>query len=197
MASASERLKELRKELAEARKENLKAVEHEEHQKVEDIKSSLSGSDKNSLHASENRERGKRKGDGAKCSTNIDVGSADEADEEEYDERLRGMKRRARAMELANRESSSSMPITLKNDTVVTYGTVTDQKEGVDRMVGELEKVERRRAKYRRRRTFDEDRSDISFISEGNRLFNRTLDKHFDKFDSVKKIKDNLERGTA
>ncbi|PXF46384.1 Pre-mRNA-splicing factor syf2 [Gracilariopsis chorda] len=195
MASAGERLKELRKQLAEAREENLKAVDYEEHQKVEDISSSPPRSEEIILLRGENHEKRRMHDGGDKSNRHIDVGSADEAEEEENDERLRGMKRRAKAMELANQ--NNPVPVISNDDTVVAYGTVTDQKEGVDRMVGELEKVERRRAKYRRRRTFDEDRSDISFINEGNRLFNRTLDKHFDKFDSVKKIKDSLERGTA
>ncbi|CAN8065977.1 unnamed protein product [Agarophyton chilense] len=196
MASASERLKELKKTLLKAREENIKAVDYEERQQEND-RQPFASQDANhcpSTHRKESskdnlkrRSNGNEKDDG--------IGSADEAEGENNDERLRSMKRRAKAMEN-----------TFRNDTpkerneeseVIAYGSVTDTKEGVDRVVNEIETIERRRAKYRRRRTFDEDRTDISFINEGNRIFNRTLDKHFDKFESVQKIKDSLERGTA
>lgn len=205
MASATERLAALKGKLEKARSENLKAVEDEV--KRQPLRThSLSAEEDNSsddenahsafhdggknTYCKRPRKRTKTPG------LSVDVGSADEADGEDDDDRLRSMKRRARNM---SRQAGDVVGTGDSKETIVTYGvTGNDAKpENVDKMVGELRQIEKRREKFRRRRAFHEDRSDITFINEGNRLFNRTLDKHFDKFESVKKLKDSLERGTA
>ncbi|KAI0564718.1 Pre-mRNA-splicing factor Syf2 [Gracilaria domingensis] len=195
MASATERLKQLKEKLLEAREENLKAADYEERQQKEEHECIVDQEPQRKLQRNKtsSKERFKRRGNDGE----YDAGaiSADEADGDHNDAMLRSMKRRARAMEKILHNESRE--VQNEDDEIITYGAVSDSKEGVDRMVNEIECVERRRAKYRRRRTFDEDRADISFINEGNRIFNRTLDKHFDKFESVQKIKDSLERGTA
>lgn len=81
----------------------------------------------------------------------------------------------------------------------VVYGGTSEKlrEENVERLVEDAKETDERRAKFRRRRAFVEDKTDISFINEGNRNFNRILEKHYDGYQSVRKIKDSLERGTA
>jgi len=51
-----------------------------------------------------------------------------------------------------------------------------------------------KRAKYSRRRPFDED-EDIDYINERNMKFNKKLERFYGKYTA--EIKQNLERGTA
>lgn len=202
MPSAAERLAALRTKLEKARNENLKAVEDEgkrrsasvgnRHMDDDDSSDSEEGGSARKRAGRKHRVHKRARAPGA----GVDVGSADEADGEDDDDRLRSMKRRARNL---SKSSASAVDGDRPQPQTIAYGvTGKDVKpENIDRMVDELKQVDKRREKFRRRRTFDENRTDITFINEGNRLFNRTLDKHFDKFDSVQKIKDSLERGTA
>lgn len=65
---------------------------------------------------------------------------------------------------------------------------------GLDRMVADLEKQVEKRGKFSRRRAHYHD-SDIDFINERNRNFNKKLERFYGKH--TQEIKDNLERGTA
>lgn len=166
--------------LDSGRDENLKAAESE----------SVNEAPKSALDSASGDLTTERR----KSKNTIDLGSADEAVEENEDGRLRSMKRRSRSAKML----SNNIDVSEQNKEELVYGgDGRVPKEGLDNMVNELEGMEKRRAKYRRRRTFDEDRANINFINEGNRIFNRTLDKYFDKFESVSEIKDNIERGTA
>lgn len=69
-----------------------------------------------------------------------------------------------------------------------------DKPEYVDRMVDDLEKQIKKREKYSRRRTFDED-ADIDYINERNMKFNKKLERFYGTYTA--EIKQNLERGTA
>ncbi|XP_041351711.1 pre-mRNA-splicing factor syf2-like isoform X2 [Gigantopelta aegis] len=69
-----------------------------------------------------------------------------------------------------------------------------DSEEAVDRMVEDLEKQIEKRAKYSRRRAFDED-ADIDYINERNMKFNQKLERFYGSYTT--EIKQNLERGTA
>lgn len=201
MTSAQERLAALKDKLAQARNENLKAVK-DEGNGLSHVNSGNDGND--AEQSSDEEERSTRKYSGRKRrvskrerSNSSEIGSADEADGEDEDDGLRSMKRRAKNLAKiipASRSGEKRVEVE-----TISYGvTGHDAKvENIDRMVNELKEVDKRRKKLHRRRTFDENRTDITFINEGNRLFNRTLDKHFDKFESVQKIKDSLERGTA
>lgn len=203
MSATAERLAALKVRLEKAREENLEAVEDEGRRRngLKKLPSERHTSDSeteghSSRHGLEkNHVRRPRRSEPQNVA--IDVGSADEADDEDDDERLRSMKRRARAASRHLEAVEVSTNRAKESNQVIYGGSSSGQNDDVDRMVGELERLEKRRAKYRRRRTFDEDRTNITFINEGNRLFNRTLEKHFDKFESVQKIKDSLERGTA
>ncbi|GFE53894.1 peptidyl-prolyl cis-trans isomerase [Babesia ovis] len=62
-------------------------------------------------------------------------------------------------------------------------------------VVRNLEKQYKQREKFSRRRAFDDDAKDVSYINQRNRVFNQKLDRAF-KDHSVE-IKENLERGTA
>lgn len=200
MSSVSQRLAALRGRIESARSENLKAVERESlgseaysHNEQKTLCPAYSDGGKISPNSENKTFMRKRLRE-------VDVGSADEADDEDEDVCLRSMKRRARASvpNAAYHEERCSSSTEPHNASVLVYGGKAPVSEGaVDRMVAELQRTEKRREKFRRRRSFYEDEADITFINEGNRLFNRTLEKHFDKFDSVKEIKENLERGTA
>ena len=192
MSTTAERFALLKEKLEKAREENLKAVE-DESRKV--AQATLTASENEHLHDTQTVQPNRSPKRARTEEAPADVGSADEADGEDEDDGIRSMKRRARKVQRGLSPTSNED----RQDGVVFYGGAGDaiSTQNADRMVRELQDVEKRRANFRRRRAFNEDRSDINFINEGNRLFNRTLDRHFDKFDSVKKIKDSLERGTA
>lgn len=178
MSSLSARLAAVSEVLESGREENLRVAEFED----DGLKAGHGSAEE---AESEGKTRKRR----------VDLGGADEAEEENEDERLRNMKGRSRRVSQFSKEGGGGAGE--DGEDVVYGGAGRVSKQALDNMVNELEAVEKRRSKYRRRRTFDEDRADITFINEGNRVFNRTLDKYFDKFESVKDIKDNLERGTA
>ncbi|BAM41361.1 uncharacterized protein TOT_030000623 [Theileria orientalis strain Shintoku] len=64
-----------------------------------------------------------------------------------------------------------------------------------DLVVKNVEKQYKKRDQFSRRRTYDDDAQDISYINERNRMFNKKLDRSFGAYSE--EIKRNLERGTA
>ncbi|KAI0231923.1 Pre-mRNA-splicing factor syf2 [Lamellibrachia satsuma] len=80
--------------------------------------------------------------------------------------------------------------------TVDTLGVTEykDDKGAIDNMVEDLEKQIEKRAKYSRRRYFDED-ADIDYINDRNMKFNKKLERFYGQYTT--EIKQNLERGTA
>ncbi|XP_033879260.2 pre-mRNA-splicing factor syf2 [Acipenser ruthenus] len=74
------------------------------------------------------------------------------------------------------------------------HGTHVPSKEGVDRMVEDVEKQIEKRAKYSRRRAYNDD-ADIDYINERNAKFNKKAERFYGKYTA--EIKQNLERGTA
>ncbi|XP_053203820.1 pre-mRNA-splicing factor syf2-like [Panonychus citri] len=72
--------------------------------------------------------------------------------------------------------------------------TFKDTKEGIDRMVEDLDKQLEKRGKFSRRRRYDDD-ADIDFINERNMRFNKKLERFYGQYTT--EIKQNLERGTA
>nr|CAB3266752.1 pre-mRNA-splicing factor syf2 [Phallusia mammillata] len=73
-------------------------------------------------------------------------------------------------------------------------GQVKDTKEGIDRMVQDLEAQMEKKKNFRRRRAHDESK-DIDYINESNARHNERLEKFYGKYTA--EIKQNLERGTA
>eukprot|EP00041_Stephanoeca_diplocostata_P004114 m.40918 g.40918 ORF g.40918 m.40918 type:complete len:219 (+) comp14881_c0_seq3:385-1041(+) len=67
-------------------------------------------------------------------------------------------------------------------------------KQGLDRMVEDLDKQIEKRKEFSRRRAHHHD-ADITYINERNMQFNKKLERFYGKY--TKEIKDNLERGTA
>jgi hypothetical protein len=57
-----------------------------------------------------------------------------------------------------------------------------------------LVRSDKRRKEFSRRRPYYE-AQDVDFINERNRVFNKKLKRHFDKYTTD--IRTNLERGTA
>ncbi|XP_063168147.1 pre-mRNA-splicing factor SYF2 [Candoia aspera] len=74
------------------------------------------------------------------------------------------------------------------------HGTHVPSKEGVDKMVSDLEKQIQKREKYSRRRSYNDD-ADIDYINERNAKFNKKAERFYGKYTA--EIKQNLERGTA
>lgn len=74
------------------------------------------------------------------------------------------------------------------------HGTHVPSKEGVDRMVTDLDKQIGKREKYSRRRAYNDD-ADIDYINERNAKFNKKAERFYGKYTA--EIKQNLERGTA
>jgi len=79
------------------------------------------------------------------------------------------------------------------NSTVV-HGTHKPSSEAVSRMVVDLDKQIKKRAKYSRRRTHNDD-DDIDYINQRNAKFNKKLERFYGEYTA--EIKQNLERGTA
>ncbi|XP_049854298.1 pre-mRNA-splicing factor SYF2 [Schistocerca gregaria] len=76
----------------------------------------------------------------------------------------------------------------------ILHGLQEDTKDGIDRMVEDLEKQIAKREKYSRRRTHNDD-ADIDYINERNMNFNKKLERFYGEHTT--EIKQNLERGTA
>ncbi|KAM4541168.1 pre-mRNA-splicing factor syf2 [Fundulus diaphanus] len=76
----------------------------------------------------------------------------------------------------------------------LSYGTHVPTKDGIDRMVEDVEKQIEKRAKYSRRRAYNDD-ADIDYINERNAKFNKKAERFYGKYTA--EIKQNLERGTA
>ncbi|XP_016517353.1 pre-mRNA-splicing factor syf2 [Poecilia formosa] len=76
----------------------------------------------------------------------------------------------------------------------LSYGSHVPTKDGIDRMVEDVEKQIEKRAKYSRRRAYNDD-ADIDYINERNAKFNKKAERFYGKYTA--EIKQNLERGTA
>jgi len=76
----------------------------------------------------------------------------------------------------------------------VVHGTHKPAPEAVTRMVTDLDKQIKKRAKFSRRRTHNDD-DDIDYINSRNAKFNKKLERFYG--DYTAEIKQNLERGTA
>ncbi|CAG0883945.1 unnamed protein product [Cyprideis torosa] len=76
----------------------------------------------------------------------------------------------------------------------IIHGKRTDSKEGVERLVMDVEKQIAKRSKLNRRRRHDPD-ADIDYINERNMRLNKKLERFYGKY--TEETKKNLERGTA
>ncbi|KAF2139422.1 uncharacterized protein K452DRAFT_289982 [Aplosporella prunicola CBS 121167] len=68
-------------------------------------------------------------------------------------------------------------------------------KEGVDKLVGEIRKAEEARLKARRARGIDDEAGDITYINQKNKQFNEKLARFYNKYTGD--IRESFERGTA
>ncbi|XKL59590.1 hypothetical protein PGB90_000606 [Kerria lacca] len=73
----------------------------------------------------------------------------------------------------------------------VSQNVYKDSKEGINRMVEDLQKQIAKREKYSRRRAHNDD-ADIDFINERNMKFNKKLERFYGEY--TLEIKQNLER---
>jgi hypothetical protein len=184
---ARERLHALRETLAAARRENLCAVEAEGRR--------LAGV---SLPAQKKEERGEKK--------RLRVLAQEhDVEDEAMTSRLR---QRVARMERVAAEATIALGLNLDVDVgtgrdvpdsnIVVFGGQSVLKRGAAELVAaEVTDAGRRRVTGRVRDKFDEEKDEIGFINDHNRKFNARLDKHYGKYESVRSIKDNLERGTA
>jgi pre-mRNA-splicing factor SYF2 len=76
----------------------------------------------------------------------------------------------------------------------VIHGTHKPSRDATSRMVMDLDKQIKKRAKFSRRRTHDED-DDVDYINQRNAKFNKKLERFYGGYTA--EIKQNLERGTA
>lgn len=76
----------------------------------------------------------------------------------------------------------------------IAQGDYKDSEEGINKMAADLDKQIEKRAKFSRRRTFNED-NDIDYINERNMRFNQKAERFYGQYTA--EIKQNLERGTA
>ncbi|KAH9640288.1 hypothetical protein HF086_001640 [Spodoptera exigua] len=77
---------------------------------------------------------------------------------------------------------------------VIIHGMHKDRKEAVDKMVEDLEGQIAKRARFSRRRGYNDD-ADVDYINDRNAKFNKKLERFYGEHTA--EIKQNLERGTA
>ncbi|CAB3980877.1 Pre-mRNA-splicing factor syf2 [Paramuricea clavata] len=125
---------------------------------------------------------------------NADVGFSDyaAAQQRQYSRLVKQMKPDLAEYQEQKEKLGEQMYPTANNISYGGEGKVS--KEGVDRMVADLEKQIDKRSKYSRRRAHC-DEADISFINERNMNFNKKLSRFYDQYTG--EIRQNLERGTA
>jgi cyclophilin family peptidyl-prolyl cis-trans isomerase len=94
-----------------------------------------------------------------------------------------------------SKPAESALAVNDRDANTLTYGTDGRPADvNIDHMVEELRQHDIRRANYSRRRAFNED-SDVNYINERNRVFNKKVQRFYDKY--TQEIKNNIERGTA
>lgn len=81
-----------------------------------------------------------------------------------------------------------------KDDSRPVSSLILDSKEGVEKMVEDVNKQIEVRSKRSRRRRFD-DEADVDYINERNMRFNKKLERFYGSY--TDEIKQNFERGTA
>lgn len=81
-----------------------------------------------------------------------------------------------------------------KEDSIPATSLTLDTKEGVEKMVEDVNKQIEVRSKRSRRRRFD-DEADVDYINERNMRFNKKLERFYGNY--TDEIKQNFERGTA
>ncbi|PSN34473.1 Pre-mRNA-splicing factor Syf2 [Blattella germanica] len=112
-------------------------------------------------------------------------------DDEQYNRLVKNMKP---DMQLYNRQKDKLGDAFYGGQNTILHGLHQDSKEGIDRMVEDLEKQISKREKYSRRRMHNDD-ADIDYINERNMKFNKKLERFYGEHTT--EIKQNLERGTA
>lgn len=124
---------------------------------------------------------------------NPDTGFADyeQATIRQYNRLVKGIKP---DMEYYERQKNKLGDAFYGGRNTILHGLHQDSKEGVDRMVDDLEKQISKREKYGRRRMHNDD-ADIDYINERNMNFNKKLERFYGEHTT--EIKQNLERGTA
>jgi SYF2 splicing factor len=183
----SERVKEVRARLAKARDDNMRAVEQDD-RLIGPLDVTANPPDAPGVGVRK-RPRGRmgeieREKNGGEAYT-------------------KSMRKRIARMRRQDSDASEPKVLTLQTedgaDSVpIAYGGEGKLKKGAaDRVAKELDDMEKRKVLYRKEDAFDEDKADIGFINDPNRRFNKIIDKHYDKYESVRDIKDSLERGTA
>lgn len=124
---------------------------------------------------------------------NPDTGFADyeQATIRQYNRLVKNLKT---DMEHYNRQREKLGEAFYGSRNTILHGLQEDTKDGIDRMVEDLEKQIAKREKYSRRRTHNDD-ADIDYINERNMNFNKKLERFYGEHTT--EIKQNLERGTA
>lgn len=192
-SSQAERLQKLKARLAKARDENLQAVADEVQ--------------RDTLATSTEASKSGATGDAEDSTVHEHIRKRRRVAEREQNSvltksmrhRLSRMERDMKANPLrAGNSDEDGAERDGEHAELIQYGGAGKLQRGAaDRVVAELEELEQSKMKYRRKPDFDEDSADIGFINDPNRKFIAILDQHYDKYDSVRVIKDSLERGTA
>ena len=108
------------------------------------------------------------------------------------DTKAKGYDRRCEAL---TKRSAPAGGVGASDSSDLAYGQVHKPSEAaMDAMVGELEARAKRASKFSRRRAVNEEQESYS-INDRNIVFNKKLNRAFDKYTA--EIKGNLERGTA
>jgi hypothetical protein len=178
------RIEEVRARLAAARGENLRAVQ-------EDDRSARTSAPENAPDEAAVPSRKRPRNRNSEAERERNGGDAYTKSMRKRIARMRRQKDTNEPEQVLNHEASAA-------DSPIVYGGAGRLKSGAaERVAAELDDVEKQKVLYRKQDGFDEDKADIGFINDPNRRFNKIIDKHYDKYESVRDIKESLERGTA
>lgn len=97
---------------------------------------------------------------------------------------------------LTTRSSKSGSRLQHQAGGSTLYGQHQPSEDAIDRVTGKMNADKERSVKAaERKRNRDEDTGDVTYINEKNKVFNKKINRYFDKYTS--EIRANFERGTA
>lgn len=67
----------------------------------------------------------------------------------------------------------------------------------VDKLIADMSKNEAARLKASQRRNRGKEDDDVTYINNRNRVFNEKVSRFYDKYEHIKEMRDNFERGSA
>lgn len=112
-----------------------------------------------------------------------------------YDRNLKSIRHRGVGSAATTTDSYDPTMTSYANNTDPSSGSQTklSERDGAKRLANEMKRRHEKKANQKRKIEFDE--TDVSYINDRNKKFNRKIGRNFDE--ATAEIRQNLERGTA